>query len=343
MSENLIFGKSVKQFGAVGDGKADDTEAFEKALESKENLLCVPYGTYKISKPLALHGNLRISCHKRARIDFVGASASVPSDNITVCGGIWNSVNTQDCAFDFTDASHVTLEHVTVNSASDCVVGFCSGRHLVVVDSYLTSGRTASGIVFGDKCGNIYLSNNKYSGCVAAIEFVPGAETDNLVAVTLDSDDCEMLVAANESQLTDCRFSHLSGHVSANALKISSCRLTEVCFSGVSVHDGYIRLDGNNYNNFNLRKLNRLSELEADTLKPSLEISGSDCTVICDGLSLDSMILAKKSIPDIKMTAARMAMPVPSVYSYTAEIPLNKNNSFTLPVGDIELLEVSDN
>lgn len=47
---------NVKDFGAVGDGKADDTQAFIYALaasDGKEPVL-VPAGQYLITKPLDL-------------------------------------------------------------------------------------------------------------------------------------------------------------------------------------------------------------------------------------------------------------------------------------------------
>jgi len=42
--------KSVKDFGAIGDGKADDTDALQRALA--EDMLYLPAGTYRITRPL---------------------------------------------------------------------------------------------------------------------------------------------------------------------------------------------------------------------------------------------------------------------------------------------------
>ena len=56
---------SVRDFGAVGDGKADDTEAFRKALAAAEKLptgrsVQVPPGTYRITAPLTLDSTLLV-------------------------------------------------------------------------------------------------------------------------------------------------------------------------------------------------------------------------------------------------------------------------------------------
>lgn len=46
----------VREFGAVGDGIADDTDAFEGALEAADHgAVLVPAGRYKITRPLGIH------------------------------------------------------------------------------------------------------------------------------------------------------------------------------------------------------------------------------------------------------------------------------------------------
>ena len=44
---------SVKDFGAVGDGLADDSEAVQRAVTSGKSLLFPP-GRYKITRPLSI-------------------------------------------------------------------------------------------------------------------------------------------------------------------------------------------------------------------------------------------------------------------------------------------------
>lgn len=52
----LAPGVSVKEFGAIGDGDADDTEAFMKALKSvKAGAIEVPPGRYRISRRLEIN------------------------------------------------------------------------------------------------------------------------------------------------------------------------------------------------------------------------------------------------------------------------------------------------
>ena len=48
---------SVKDFGAVGDGVADDTAAIQAAFDSGKKEIYIPQGTYRITSTLALTGN----------------------------------------------------------------------------------------------------------------------------------------------------------------------------------------------------------------------------------------------------------------------------------------------
>jgi hypothetical protein len=56
---NEKFGEilSLKDFGAVGDGEADDTEAIQAAFNSASKMLYVPQGIYKISSRLSFNKN----------------------------------------------------------------------------------------------------------------------------------------------------------------------------------------------------------------------------------------------------------------------------------------------
>jgi len=44
----------AKDFGAVGDGKTDDTAQLQHAINDGERLVVIPHGTYRITKPLVV-------------------------------------------------------------------------------------------------------------------------------------------------------------------------------------------------------------------------------------------------------------------------------------------------
>jgi len=46
--------KAVRDFGAVGDGKADDTAAFQRAMDSSQGDIFVPRGVYRLTKTVVV-------------------------------------------------------------------------------------------------------------------------------------------------------------------------------------------------------------------------------------------------------------------------------------------------
>lgn len=56
-----------QMFGAIGDGEADDTEAFQEALDTKRKLY-VPNGVYKVTAPLTAYNSIEFE--KDAYIEF---------------------------------------------------------------------------------------------------------------------------------------------------------------------------------------------------------------------------------------------------------------------------------
>lgn len=104
---------SVKDFGAIGDGSADDTTAFRNALNAlygKTACLFIPAGNYRISSRIDFdlgantHIEIRGAGNNLVEIRAVGASQSVfkitgPS------GNIWLNSVTPNGSIDFKDLS----------------------------------------------------------------------------------------------------------------------------------------------------------------------------------------------------------------------------------------------
>lgn len=63
--------RSITEFGAIGDGEADDTAAFERAL-SEHNQIYVPCGTYRLTRGLTLKdGQSLIGLHPAKTVLFL--------------------------------------------------------------------------------------------------------------------------------------------------------------------------------------------------------------------------------------------------------------------------------
>ena len=70
--EKLAQTVSVKDFGAVGDGVADDTAAIQAAVNAAKNII-VPTGTYKITADINLTSNQTIECQADVVFDVSSA------------------------------------------------------------------------------------------------------------------------------------------------------------------------------------------------------------------------------------------------------------------------------
>jgi hypothetical protein len=71
----------VRRFGAVGDGRADDTLALQRAVDSSEGEVYLPRGVYRITRPIEVDldrvGTLSIRGDASARILMAGAGPAL--------------------------------------------------------------------------------------------------------------------------------------------------------------------------------------------------------------------------------------------------------------------------
>ena len=103
-TENMV---SVRETGAIGDGMADDSEAFQKALFSGRANVVIPDGDYRIAKTLRIPSGVHVEAGSGARIFHCGETPKKRGDflltnsdhekgneDISISGGIWDGNNT---------------------------------------------------------------------------------------------------------------------------------------------------------------------------------------------------------------------------------------------------------
>lgn len=149
ITENDLDIVSVKSFGAVGDGVANDTKAIQDALDvalSKGAAkVYIPKGTYKISTRLLIYRNTHLILHKDATIlrgSYVSMLSNANPDvnplldnndpysghgNIIIEGGTWDgNILNQPYAptgfngFGFNRARNITIRDVTFKDIVTC-------------------------------------------------------------------------------------------------------------------------------------------------------------------------------------------------------------------------------
>ncbi len=176
---------SVRDFGATGDGKSDDTEAFAKALASvSKGAIEVPPGRYRITKPLVLQKSgvvLRGAGPDRSVLFFpVPLNDVVPNwgattrgertSNYSWSGGfitIRGSFRSKDLA---------TISSPALRGATTVVVastnGLSVGREIEIYQSDLPDNSLAIELYSGDAGAVGNLRGKSHSSLVARITAV---------------------------------------------------------------------------------------------------------------------------------------------------------------------------
>ena len=97
---------NIRDFGASGDGLADDSPAIQRALDAAEGrglTVYIPSGTYRIGKTLYIGDDTTIRCDSGARLfvcekqpkkrgDFLlsNRNPTAGNRNIALYGGTWD-------------------------------------------------------------------------------------------------------------------------------------------------------------------------------------------------------------------------------------------------------------
>lgn len=345
MAENLIYGKTVFDFGAVGDGKADDTEAFIKAFDSDETLICVPYGKFIIKKELRVKSGVKVICHPNAKIEFCGIFA-LDASSINISGGVWKNEDTCSYAFDFQGCSSCVIENVKIETTANCGISLGDSENIDIENIFVSSKGKSSGIAFTKKVTDIRVNNIKCKECYSVISFTAGAVCEKLDISSLSAEKCSNLIISNMSRFCACRFygADFALDTSGSAISLEKSDISGTVFKNFSGFDGYIKVEDCTVHSLEIINFKRIPEMETSLILPTLSIKGCPSyNAICDGIPLDAVILSKKSIPDIKMTAAKLASPYPTLFSYTFEVSLDKKDNLIIPTGSFESLTLFGN
>ena len=225
---------SVKDFGAVGDGRRDDYPAFQKALDSGARMVTVPFGQYKISKTLFIGSNTHLSADRCARIvmdrderakrgDFL-LSAREGSENIKLTGGIWDGKNSSTynakpdlfdregysgSVLNFVGVSGLTLSDLTVSNSTTYYIRMCRVENFTIENIDFISdefGHNQDGLHFGGgvRCGSVKniraLSNGQTNDDMIALnadDSVERVENFDLVRDSIEDITFENIYAEN--------------------------------------------------------------------------------------------------------------------------------------------------
>ena len=162
---------NVRDFGATGDGLADDFAAFQKALDSGASIILIPSGTYRIAGTLKVSSGTSIEADRGSRIflcgetshkrgDFLLSNRSPETGNadIRISGGVWDGNNSG--RFNTKPADLFDPQ-----GWSGALMNFCNVRNLTLENMELTN----STVYFLRMCklDRFTLRNIVFSGTLA--------------------------------------------------------------------------------------------------------------------------------------------------------------------------------
>jgi hypothetical protein len=185
-------GISVRDFGARGDGTADESAAFESALKAGRWPVVVPSGLYRLGRSLRLPSGAHIVAHPEAFV-ILGDHAGVDTDtylltnadhrggneDIRVEGGIWDGNNVANprgpdrpgsytgVLAHFRNVRRLTLRDMTFRNSETYNVLLTEVRHFVVdtiVFQSTTIRGNQDGVHMGGGCEDGEISNLQAHG-----------------------------------------------------------------------------------------------------------------------------------------------------------------------------------
>lgn len=360
----MIYGTDICAYGAIGDGKTDCSEAFEKAINNGESLICVPYGTYIITKPFEITSNTKLHIHPSAKICYNPKDKNAPSfiyakdsSSIEICGGIFNvadkvkctvfsfdkcenirisncSLNTPDCRETvlFNASEDININNVIFNGLSDSIVMMDKCKNITVKDITVKAAGNVIGFGKGGKkcdCENVNIRNANIAFCDSFIEFLLGnAENVNIENISAKFSFSFAKLFEN-FELCDACFESIETFIDDTGLNEGK---TKAYFTFASCPDG-----------FEIRDFKRKCERESIPFVPTFILKNTNANkakLIIDGIALDNVIAARGMSKTVQMTTAKLSNPF-GKFIYTLEIGVDKDDMLNIPLGDFDYMSIN--
>lgn len=202
---------SVREFGARGDGKADDTQALQRAVDSGLGEIRIPRGVYRISKPIVIDldrvGPTSIVADGTARLvmtgagpalKFVGTHGGTASPH-TVTPNVWEQQRTplidgieivgahpEACGVEATGTMQAIFSRVTVRDALHGIHLTKRNRNVIISECHLYDNRGIGCFLENLNLHQINITNCHISYNDAGGIVVRGSEIRNLQIGTCD-------------------------------------------------------------------------------------------------------------------------------------------------------------
>jgi hypothetical protein len=275
--------KTVRDFGALGDGVADDTVAIQKAVDSKGGAVVFPHGIYRLTKSIrvaldqtgwvALRGDGAarvIMAGSGPAFHFVGTHAGTAAPS-TVKEGVWEKERTpmvdrieivgahaEADGIRAEGTMQLTITATTVRKARHGIHLTGRNRNVLISDSHLYENRGCG--IFYDRVNlhqsnvvNCHISYNAGGGVVTR-----GGEIRNLHIGTCDIESnmapdnpptANILLdsaegSTDEVAITGCTIQHNSKSPGSANIRVLGRGITSAK-NNTATQEGHIAITGN--------------------------------------------------------------------------------------------------
>lgn len=204
----MAYAVSVRDFGALGNGIANDAPAFQKALDAGARVVTVPYGQYRIGSPLKIGSCTMLEAHPSATIrlgDHVcvrrgqyllsNKEEKGGSRNIELRGGIWDGNNIGNPRGELFDSQSPTgtllnFRNVQGLALRDMVLrdAECYYIRLCEIDGFQIERLAFETVHIRPNQDGVHLAGFCKNGVIQHLTGTPGSPNDDFVA--LNADDC---------------------------------------------------------------------------------------------------------------------------------------------------------
>lgn len=240
---------SVKDFGATGDGVADDTAEIQAALDSGAKLILVPAGTYLVTSGLAMASNQVLAGDGQGACIKAGANAlsvisatsksNVHVRDLLIDGG----GQTVDVSTGIRAAVGIAFNNCTNFSAINAEVKKCGIKNSAAPTT--DSGYGGFGIFVSASTGAS--AHGLIENCY--VHDIAGGGTNTGDGIYISGSNANTAITTKAVTVRDCRVSTVGRHCYAIAegagtsiptdIWLTGCYAEKAALCGIDFEDGY--------------------------------------------------------------------------------------------------------
>ena len=242
----------VTDYGALGNGVANDATAIQAALDSGADVVNIPSGVYSIAQGLLIGSNTTLQVASDAIIrlaantnEWMISNRTDGASNITVTGGIWDGNNAQNArgpdndptaytgtAINFVDISNLELSNLTVRNPEAFSIAI--GK----ADTFLVENINLEQYIAHPNQDGVHVGGYSAHGVIRnIIATTANTPNDDMIAINADDDPTRSITRAMPlGPISDILVENVQADAAYNFVRILSntSPIDDITVQGVS-------------------------------------------------------------------------------------------------------------